>query len=103
MGWRLFQSLEQRIKRLFGKHVDFINNVYLVPAVRRQIAQPLTQVTNLINATIGGAVNFHHIQGGPLGNVEAGGTGITGIRGRAALTVERLGQYPSHGGLSYAT
>ncbi len=54
--------LSSALKGAGRKHVDFIDNIDLITAPRRQVLAVFPQGTNVINAGIGGAVDFEHIR-----------------------------------------
>ena len=58
--WWLLQCFQQRIERAGREHVDFINDVDLVAPLRRPAGNFFAQVTNIVHAGIGGAVNLDH-------------------------------------------
>ena len=47
---RLFQSLEQAVKRVTRKHVHFVDDVNLVTAARGRVLGVINQVTDIIHA-----------------------------------------------------
>ena len=55
---RLLQSFEKRIKRFFGEHMDFVDNVNFVAVDGRGEAHFVAQLSDFINAAVGGRVNF---------------------------------------------
>ena len=61
MRRRLFQSLQQGVKRSCREHVDLIDVVDFIATLRRRVFDAFTQVTHLIDAVVTGAVDLHHI------------------------------------------
>src|SRR5699024_2834530 len=59
---RLFNDLQQRVESGRGDHMRFVNNENLVPVTSRGKCGPLSQIASIIHPTVGGRVNFNHIQ-----------------------------------------
>ena len=76
MRWRLFERFKQRVKRFFREHVHFVKDVHLVAPTRWQIAQALTQITDLVNAAIRRPVNLNNVKRRTLGDFKTGLTHI---------------------------
>jgi len=62
MWRRLFKRFEQRIERRCRKHVDFVNDIDLVLALRRREVNLVAQVTDIINRCVRCRVNFNEIE-----------------------------------------
>ena len=61
-GW-LFQHLQQRVPRLAGEHVGFIDDIDLVmPFLRSRVHGALTKVAGIIHPAIAGGIDFHHVE-----------------------------------------
>ena len=58
----LFKRFEEGVKGLFCEHVHFVDDVDFIISRRGSIAHRFVQLTNIINAAIGGAVDFNHIK-----------------------------------------
>ncbi len=61
MAGRLFQYFQKRIERLSGEHMHFVYDVYLEPRTSRPKNSVLTQLTNVIDAAVGSAVDLDDI------------------------------------------
>ena len=85
MGRRLLQGLQQGVEGLLGEHVHFIDDIDLVLALGRQILDLLPQVPDLVDAPVGGAVDFQDVQGGAVGDLPAHLAGVVGVRGGAGV------------------
>src|SRR6266571_4515447 len=68
---RLLKSFEQGIKCLRREHVGFVKHIDLVFACRRRHHHFFAQVTNAVNATIGGGINLDDIEGVARRNLPA--------------------------------
>ena len=98
----LFQSLEQRVECLGGEHMNFIDDEDLVAIPRRPVPDAFPQLTNLVNAAVGGRIDLENIDGLARGHFPAGSAVVTGIDGGALPAVQRLGQNPGRGGLAHS-
>ena len=97
---RLFKGFERRIKGLGGEHMYFIDDNDLEARVGRHEANIFLQLTNLLNTTVGGTIDFVQINRTAGHNLHAGTAGITGFRNRPLLTVQSLSHDPGQGGLA---
>ena len=99
---RLFQRLEQRIKRLGREHVNFVDDVNLFAQHRRLVTHRFGQFTDCINATIARAVHLDVIDRRTSSDTRARATSATRLRGRAIFTVERFANNASQRGFAAA-
>ncbi len=104
----LFERLEQRVEGGLGDLVRFVEDIDLVTVARRRIARRLAQLANLIDAAVGGGIDFDHIHGVALADLDAGVARAARL-GRGSLSrpdlgaaVERHGQNARDGGLADA-
>jgi len=67
IGRRFLKRLEQSVGGFFGEHMDLVYDIDLVTSLIGSIVDPLTEVSDVINATIAGSINFNHIQSPALG------------------------------------
>ena len=58
---RFFESLEKRIERFLGEHVNFVNDVNLEFGTGWGITDGVPQSANLIDAAVAGGVDFQHV------------------------------------------
>ncbi len=102
VGRRLLQGLQEGVEGRIGKHVHFIDDVDPVFALGRQVLDLFSQVPDLVDAPVGGAVDFQDVQGGAVGDLLAQLAGVVGVRGGAGLAIEGLGQDAGHRGFAYS-
>jgi hypothetical protein len=100
MGWRFLQGLEKGIERLRREHMDFVDNIDLIPAVARHVFHIFSKLADLVDASVGGPVDLKHINRHALGDFLAGGATIARSGGGALLAVYRLGEYAGNRGLA---
>src|SRR3546814_11646241 len=55
-GW-LLQRFQERVERVLGQHVDFVDNVDLVPRRDGGIAYGLYHFAHIVHARMGGGVH----------------------------------------------
>ena len=68
---RFLERLEQRVERRAGEHVHLVDDVDLVAALGRGVADVVAQVAHLLDAVVGGAVDFEHVEAAALGDLDA--------------------------------
>ena len=93
----LFESLQQRVGSLAGKHVRLVQNHHFASRRRRSIAHHLSQFADLIDASIGGRVNLNYIQGSPRSNLAARIAFPTRRRSWTMHTVQSFGENARRG------
>ena len=71
MGRRLFQGFQQGVEGRLGQHVYFINDVNFVGAVGRHELDVAAQLPDLIDAVVGGPVDFVNVGGVAGGDLQA--------------------------------
>ena len=71
VGRRLFQRLQQRVEGRIRQHVDFVDDVDAVRAAERREFDILADLTHVVHAGIGGAIDLDHIDRCPLRNLLA--------------------------------
>src|SRR5690606_37341506 len=52
VGRRLLQDLQEGVEGLVGQHVDFVDDVDFVPAVRRRVVHPVPDLAYLVDAAV---------------------------------------------------
>ncbi|MBA7638490.1 hypothetical protein ES703_46146 [subsurface metagenome] len=100
MWWWFLKGLEQGIGGFFGKHMDFINNIDLVTGLVWRIGDLLTEVSDFINATITGSINFYDIQSPTFGYRLAEVATITWFALAVGKTVHCFSQNAPNAGLT---
>ena len=97
---RFFQRFQQRVEGRPGQHVDFVDDVDLVPRPARSHADVGSQRSDFVDAAVGRAVDLDHVDVfsriDGLGNVGR----VVGAGRRAGGIVERLGKDPRRAGLA---
>ena len=99
---RLFQSFQQRIGRFVGEHVRFVEDDDLVCAAGGRVADHVAQFANLVDAAIGGRVDFNDVERIAGGDFLAGVAFIAGICGGTVNAVQSFGEDARGGGFSNA-
>src|SRR5205823_1181428 len=66
---RFFERLQERVERLAREHVDFVDDVDLVPAAGRAGGDLLADGPHVVDAAVAGPVDLAHV------DVVAGGNG----------------------------
>ncbi len=105
---RLFEGFEQGIEGGIGDLVRFIEQNDFEAVAGGAVAGGVAQLANLVDAAVGGGVDFEHIDGVAGANFETGVANEAGLGGgpfRAAdlvPAVERRGQDAGDGGLADA-
>ena len=69
----LLDEFQQGVEALRGDHVGLVDDVDLVPRVHRGEEGPLTQITGVVDAAVGGRVNLDDVDrsGAATGQVAA--------------------------------
>ena len=98
---RLLQRLEQGVERLGGEHVDLVDDVDAVRPVRRGELDRLAKRAHFVDAAVGGAVDFDHVEAVALADGRATGTGLAGLDGGPLGAGEGFGENPRGGGLAH--
>src|SRR3546814_10666620 len=65
-GW-LLQRFQERVERVLGQHVDFVDNVDLVPRRDGGIAYGLDNFAHIVHARMGGGVHLYDVDMPPFG------------------------------------
>jgi hypothetical protein len=99
---RFFQSLQQRVERIFGDLVNFIDDVNLKSALSRLIADIFDDLANLIDAAIGRTVDFENVDRIALGNLMTLSADATRSSGWPIIAIQRLGENSRCGCFAYS-
>ena len=97
---RLFNDLQQGIKRGNGQHVHLVDDVHTHFHLGRGIHRIVTQVADIVNAVVGSRIDLQHIHAGAAVDGTAGRTAITGISILQIFTVDSLCQNFGAGSLA---
>ena len=91
VGRRLLERLEERVERLPGEHVHFVDNVGLVVAPRRPDGDVLPQLPHLVDAAVAGGIDLHHVDILTGSDRHAGVADVAGLAADPAGAFKRLG------------
>ena len=80
---RLFEGLQQSVEGLGRQHVDFIDDVDFVATLGRPVADRFPQLADVVDAAVGGAVDFENVHRVALGDFPAVRTLIARDREKA--------------------
>ena len=104
----LFQGFEQRVEGCIGDLMSFIENIDFVSIPAGRVTGGVPQFANLVDAAIGGGVDFDHVDGVSLTDLDAGVADAAGFGGGAlgaayfSAAVERHGHNARNGGFADA-
>ena len=87
MCWWFFKRLKQRIERTCGQHVNFIDDVNLVPGRGRAIMHAVDDFANIIHTGPRRSIHFHDVDMTPFHDRNTMFAGATRIGCRSALTI----------------
>jgi hypothetical protein len=82
--------------------VNFVDDVDLVTGSCGKEGHFLPELPDLVNPAVGGAVDFHDVQGFPLENPEAIGAAIAGLAVLGREAIGGPGEDPGKGSFSHA-
>ena len=86
---RLFEGLEQGVEGGVGDLMGFVEDVDLVAVAGRGVAGGVAEFANLVDAAIGGGVDFDHIDGVALADFDAGIADAAGFMAWGAPACQR--------------
>ncbi len=85
---RLFESFEQRVEGSVGDLVRFVEDVDLVFVARGAVAGGVAELADLVDAAIGGGVDFDDVDRGAGADLGAGVAEVAGLGGRAGFAAD---------------
>lgn len=101
MRRRLFKGFEQSIRGTGTQHVNFVNDVDLVPRFVRGVIDPFPEVADIIYAGVTGGVNFNDVQSSAFGDCLTHSAGIAGFAlAFSGEAVDCLGKNAAGAGLA---
>jgi hypothetical protein len=80
--------------------MDLIDDVDLEPTIARHVLNIFTELTDFINSSVRGAIDFKHVYGNPMGNFVAQLARIAWRWSGAPLAVHGFGHDPCNRGLT---
>ena len=100
MSRRLFHSFQQHVPRRLAQHVDFVDDIDLIPAADRTGQSIVRKFPHIRRGVVAGGVNFKNSQTALCGDGTAAFTLTAGIAIDRTFTIQRLGKDTRQGGLS---
>ena len=94
---RLLERFQKRVRGFRGEHVRFVEEDDLVAPAGGRVAHHVAQLAHLVDAAIGGGVNFEHVEGIARGDFAASVALIARFRRRAVHAIQGLGQDAGRG------
>ena len=83
MTGRLLQGFEQGIEGRVGEHMDFVDDIDPIGAMKRRKFHVLSQFSHIVHPGVRRSVNFDDIDGITTSNFHATGASATGLTGWA--------------------
>ena len=100
MFGRLFEGLQESIKRRCREHVHFVDYIDFESTLRGGELTLLAQATNLLDTVIRSTVDFDHVHARAIHNGLTGLRLIVGRRTGTAFSIESLSEKTSGTGLT---
>ena len=95
-----FQSFQQGVETVIGKHVHFVNQVDLVTSTGRSILDVVHQITGFIHLGPGCSIHLDQIHEPALIDTDAGRTFSARSGTYSLFAIQALGQYARDGCLT---
>ena len=103
MRRRLLNRFEQRVERRRRQHVDFVDDEDLVAVAHRRNGQPFdNHLAHVVDARVGGGVDFEHVDVAAFGNLDARIAHAARFGRRPVHAAQRARQNPRGGRLAAA-
>src|SRR5947207_7493032 len=102
MGRRLLERFEERVERLLGQHVNFVDNVDFEFRRRRRVSYRVAELADFLDPAVAGAVDFNHVERPALGNFDATRVLIIELDLWPAGAIQAFGKDSGDGGLARA-
>ena len=97
---RFLQKLQEAVEGRRGKHVDFVDDIYLSPAFGGIVYGLLLEVAHVVDAVVGGSVHLDHVEIVAVLDGAARRTDAAGIPVFLVPAVDRLGKDAGTGGFA---
>ena len=96
MARRFFKRLQQRIKRVFGQHVNFVDDVDFVACRHGRVPHSLNNLPHIVYTGVACGIHFDNVDMPTLRDCDTRLASPTRVNSRAALpvganAVQRLG------------
>ncbi len=101
VGGGLFQRLQKGVEGLVGEHVDFIDDVDLVPVLGGKVLDILPQFPDFVDPPVGSSIDLQDIHRNPVPDLLAESAMVAGVNRGPFLTVQGFGQDAGHRGLAH--
>src|SRR6266849_9427848 len=98
---RLLESLQHRVERRRGEHVDFVDDVYLESPTARCVYRVLQELAHLVDLGVGRGIDFYQVDEAPRVDFHAGRTLPAGTGADARLAIEAFREDPGEGRLAH--
>ena len=102
MRRRFFERLQQRVEGVRREHVDFVDEVDLVPAAGGRVLHVLEQLARVVDLGARGRIDFDEIDEPAFIDLATGGAFPARGRPRRHFAIEALGEDARDGGLAHA-
>ena len=99
---RFLQRLEQGVEGIARQHVRLVDDEDLVTPFHGGVADGLAQGAGILDAVVGGTVDFRHVHMAALRDAPALGALVAGFGAGGVLAVEGLGKDAGNGSLAHA-
>ena len=99
---RFFNDFEQGVECVFGKLVNFVDDVNFVTALHRRVIAFLADLLGIVDTAIGCRVDFGNVRAGAVYDGLANGVVFRRANARTVRAVERFGKNACGGGFSRA-
>ena len=99
---RLFQGFEHGVERAFGEHVHFVDDVDFVFASGRGVLGVFEYFADIVDAGVGGGVDFEQVDEAAGVDVAAGLALAAGFAFFGVFAVEAFGEDAGDGGFAHA-
>ena len=100
MSGRLFEGFQHRVEGLLGKHMHFVDDIYLETGTSGHVLGVVQHLAHIVDASIGSCIKLDQIDKTPAVDLRAGTAYTAGRGSYAGQTVQRFGKDTRNGGFS---